>query len=61
MTAVNNLSKNDNALYANIRKGQAKFVVTIFWLNFNNSSINKETKENDLTVSDTASATINIK
>ena len=59
MTAVNNLSKNDNALYANIRKGQAKFVLTNFgqW----KFSINKETKENDLTVSDTASATINIK
>ena len=55
----NNLSKNDNALYANIRKGQAKFVLTNFgqW----KFSINKETKENDLTVSDTASATINIK
>ena len=59
MTAVNNLSKNDNALYANIRKGQAKFDLTNFgqW----KFSINKETKENDLTVSDTASATINIK
>ena len=59
MTAINNLSKNDNALYANIRKGQAKFVLTNFgqW----KFSINKETKENDLTVSDTASATINIK
>ena len=59
MTAVNILSENDNALYANIRKGQAKFVLTNFgqW----KFSINKETKEDDLTVSDTASATINIK
>lgn len=58
VTAKNSLSKGDNALYAPIRKGKVKFVLTNFgqW-NFN---VTQEEK-GDITLVNTASATINIK
>ncbi|WP_321314296.1 DUF4198 domain-containing protein [Halarcobacter sp.] len=59
VTATNSLSKGDNALFSNIRKGVASFVLTNFgqW----KFEINNKSKEDDLVVSDTASATLNIK
>lgn len=59
VTATNSLSKGDNPLFGNIRKGQVKFILTNFgqW----KFEIKNESKEGDLTIADTASATINIK
>lgn len=59
VTAKSALAKGDNPLFANIRKGKAKFVLTNFgqWM----FTINNKVDINEVTISDTASATINVK
>ncbi len=59
ITAKNSLSKNDNALFSNIRKGKAKFVLTNFG-QWSFDMVNK-TKKDGVDIIDKASATINIK
>ncbi len=56
--AKNALNKEDNALFANVRKGEAKFVLTNFgqWM----FTINNKQEKDGIIISDTASATINI-
>lgn len=58
VTAKNALNKGDNALFANVRKGKAKFVLTNFgqWM----FTVNNKKEQDGITISDTASATINI-
>ncbi len=59
MTATAALNKDDNALFSNLRKGQAKFVLTNFgqW----KFSITKKKEVEGVIVQDTATATLNIK
>lgn len=58
ITAKNSLSKGDNALFSTVKKGKAKFVLT----NFGQWSFNINVKEKgEVILSDSASATINIK
>ena len=58
VTAKSALNKGDNALFSPIRKGQAKFVLTNFgqWM----FTVNHKKDQNGITISNTASATINI-
>lgn len=59
VTAKSALAKEDNALFANVRKGQAKFVLTNFgqWM----FTIQNKKEVEGIIISNTASATINIK
>ncbi|NVJ52836.1 MAG: DUF4198 domain-containing protein [Campylobacteraceae bacterium] len=59
ITAKSAIAKNDNALFANVRKGKAKFVLTNFgqWM----FTVKNKKVVDSITISNTASATINIK
>lgn len=59
VTAKNSLSKSDNSLFSSIRKGKVKFILTNVgqW----SFDISKEVQEKDITLSYTATATLNIK
>ena len=58
VTAKSALAKGDNALYSSVRKGKAKFVLTNFgqWM----FTINNKKDVDGITISDTATTTINI-